>query len=104
MEDIEEAIESISELIKKIRESRDYENQIVHIEDIKYKAPEYYAINLNKNIECALHLKGIAELYTHQVEAIESIREGKNVIIVTSTASGKSLAYMIHLLHYIYHP
>lgn len=41
---------------------------------------------------------GIEQLYTHQVEAIQAIRAGKNVIICTPTASGKSLAYTIPIL------
>jgi len=35
------------------------------------------------------------QLYTHQCEAINSIRAGKNVIITTPTASGKTLAFNI---------
>ncbi|MDD1658975.1 MAG: DEAD/DEAH box helicase [Methanomicrobiales archaeon] len=36
--------------------------------------------------------KGI-RLYTHQVEALEAIRAGENIIITTPTASGKTLAF-----------
>ena len=35
------------------------------------------------------------ELYTHQVQIIDLIRKGKNVIIVTPTSSGKSYGYML---------
>ncbi len=38
------------------------------------------------------------ELYSHQTEAINAVQAEKNVVIVTSTASGKSLAYNIPVL------
>ncbi|MBX0311749.1 MAG: DEAD/DEAH box helicase [Sulfurihydrogenibium sp.] len=40
-------------------------------------------------------------LYSHQVQAIEEIRNGKNVIITTPTASGKSMIYMLSILEKI---
>src|SRR5208282_3974075 len=33
--------------------------------------------------------KGIRQLYTHQAEAAEAVHSGRNVVIVTPTASGK---------------
>jgi DEAD/DEAH box helicase domain-containing protein len=41
---------------------------------------------------------GIDRLFSHQAEAITQILQGKNVLIVTGTASGKSLCYQIPLL------
>lgn len=42
-----------------------------------------------------LQRRGIQRLYCHQTEAINAIRERRNVVTVTSTASGKTLIYMI---------
>ncbi|MBM3286879.1 MAG: DEAD/DEAH box helicase [Candidatus Eisenbacteria bacterium] len=44
---------------------------------------------------------GIGALYTHQVRAVDMIREGKDVVIVTGTASGKTLCYNIPVLESI---
>jgi DEAD/DEAH box helicase domain-containing protein len=41
----------------------------------------------------ALTARGIEELYTHQAEAIEHALAGRNVVITTPTASGKTLCY-----------
>jgi DEAD/DEAH box helicase domain-containing protein len=41
----------------------------------------------------ALKSRNIHELYIHQVAAIQSINQGKNVVVSTSTASGKSIIY-----------
>ena len=41
---------------------------------------------------------GIDSLYSHQAAAIEKIREGKNVVIATPTASGKTLTYNLPVI------
>src|SRR4030042_429927 len=41
----------------------------------------------------ALRALEIAPLYTHQAEAIEAALNGENVVVVTGTASGKTLCY-----------
>src|SRR5262245_40627967 len=49
----------------------------------------------------ALGGRGIAELYTHQAEAIGHALAGKNVVVITPTASGKTLCYSAPVLHEI---
>jgi DEAD/DEAH box helicase domain-containing protein len=46
----------------------------------------------------ALAHRGIEQLYTHQVRAIETLRAGGDVVVVTGTASGKSLCYHLPVL------
>ncbi len=45
--------------------------------------------------------KGIRRLYTHQAAAAEAVHAGKNVVIVTPTASGKTLCYNLPILNAI---
>src|SRR5579863_2629906 len=40
-------------------------------------------------IRSMLESRGIPQLYTHQAEAVQLSLEGKNVVVVTPTASGK---------------
>jgi DEAD/DEAH box helicase domain-containing protein len=49
-------------------------------------------------LEAALVAQGIERLYTHQVQAIEALRGGLDVVVVTGTASGKSLCYHLPVL------
>ena len=49
---------------------------------------------LPENISTYLQNKKI-KFYSHQAEAINKARQGKNVIITTHTASGKTLAFNI---------
>lgn len=49
----------------------------------------------------ALKTKGIDKLYSHQFEAWQRVKEGKNVVVVTPTASGKTLCYNLPVLDHI---
>jgi DEAD/DEAH box helicase domain-containing protein len=53
---------------------------------------------LDPRIRAGLAARGIARLYSHQVEAIESVRAGRDVVVVTPTASGKTLCYTLPVL------
>jgi DEAD/DEAH box helicase domain-containing protein len=46
----------------------------------------------------ALKARGVEQLYSHQAEAWHAVREGKDVVVVTPTASGKSLCYTLPVL------
>ena len=46
----------------------------------------------------ACRQRGITELYTHQARCYELARAGRNVVLVTPTASGKTLAYNLPIL------
>lgn len=46
----------------------------------------------------ALHTIGITSLYSHQVEALEYLRAGNDLSLVTPTASGKTLCYNLPIL------
>jgi DEAD/DEAH box helicase domain-containing protein len=51
----------------------------------------------------ALQQQGISELYSHQAAAWKHARRGENVVIVTGTASGKTLAYNLPVLDCLLH-
>jgi superfamily II RNA helicase len=46
----------------------------------------------------AYRAKGVETLYSHQAAAAGFAREGKNVVVVTPTASGKTLCYNLPVL------
>jgi DEAD/DEAH box helicase domain-containing protein len=46
----------------------------------------------------ALAGHGIDRLYTHQAQSFELVRQGRNVVVVTPTASGKTLCYNLPVL------
>ena len=56
---------------------------------------------VNADLRAAYNAKGIRQLYTHQAAAAEAVHAGKNVVIVTPTASGKTLCYNLPVLNAI---
>ncbi|MCQ1536414.1 DEAD/DEAH box helicase [Methanosarcina sp. KYL-1] len=86
---------NISRLLNEIKASPRYENQVVHIEETPEREASYSPLELKPEVNAALFGMGIEKLYTHQAEAIEKVREGKDIVLCTTTASGKSLTYLI---------
>jgi len=54
---------------------------------------------ISAQLRGALERRGITRLYVHQAEAFEHVEAGKNVAIVTPTASGKTLCYNLPVLN-----
>jgi DEAD/DEAH box helicase domain-containing protein len=53
---------------------------------------------IHDDLRAAYAAKGIGKLYTHQASAAEAVHAKKNVVIVTPTASGKTLCYNLPVL------
>lgn len=56
---------------------------------------------LYPSLQKVLTERGIKQLYSHQAHAMELVHQKKNVILVTPTASGKTLCYNIPVLQNI---
>ncbi|HEY8656074.1 MAG TPA: DEAD/DEAH box helicase [Candidatus Limnocylindria bacterium] len=69
-------------------------------ERIPAKAPGYapFPAWLDHRIARSLRARGIDALYTHQAAALEATHAGKNIVVVTPTASGKTLCYDLPVL------
>lgn len=86
------------EFLENLKRQRYYAPQVVHH---KYFPPEparCASTVLPAVLSQALQEAGIPALYAHQAEAIDLARQGKNVVIATPTASGKTLAYNLPVL------
>ena len=53
---------------------------------------------LDPRIVAGLESRGIPSLYSHQAEAIEAVHAGEDIVVVTPTASGKTLCYALPVL------
>ena len=55
--------------------------------------------SLAPSIQQGLAARGVRQLYTHQAAAYGHASQGRNVVIVTPTASGKTLCYNLPVLN-----
>jgi len=80
-----------------------YNGQIAHIEHIPSREASYAELDepLETELQDCLNEHGLSPLYVHQAEAVNRARQGKNVMVATSSASGKTLCYNIAVLQAI---
>jgi DEAD/DEAH box helicase domain-containing protein len=62
-----------------------------------------FPAELHEGLVSALRRRGIERIYTHQAEAFSHAAAGRNVVVVTPTASGKTLCYNLPVLHALLH-
>jgi len=77
-----------------------------HVTAVKRLAPapaifEPFPETLDPRLQQALRTRGIDRLYRHQADAIAHALAGRHSVIVTPTASGKTLCYNAPVLHSI---
>jgi len=80
---------------------RDYHGEVLTaVRRFPARAPEFadWPEWVRPELRAAYAGKGIARLYSHQAAAAEAVRAGKNVVIVTPTASGKTLCYNLPVI------
>lgn len=69
-----------------------------------HTVPEKQAVSvpfpetLDERLAAALRNRGISSLYSHQAEAFRAVEAEKDVVLVTPTASGKTLCYNLPIL------
>lgn len=86
--------------LQELLNGRDYKGQAVAIRRLSAREALYGQpkAGILPELEGALAEMGIKDLFTHQATALDTIRSGKNAVIVTSTASGKTLCYNLPVL------
>lgn len=80
-----------------------YKNKITGVEKIPSRPPVYseFPAGLKEEIADFLKGQGIDKLYCHQAEMFNKALEGDNVIITTSTASGKTMSFLLPVINRI---
>lgn len=89
----------LSTILDQLRFHRDFMSSVVAWERLPARPPRYApAPLLQAELSAALRSRGIEQLYTHQSQALAAVNQGENVVVSTSTASGKSLCYTLPVL------
>lgn len=89
---------TLTELIEKLK--ADYPHHLKKIISLPAVQPEHAGLDrpLPPVIEEGLKKLGILKLYQHQAHGINSIRGKLNTLLLTGTASGKTMTYMLPIL------
>ena len=85
---------TVASLLQAIAGDPVYSRQIATIREFPQKNAEYGDSPVSPSLAAYLSHKGIP-LYSHQAAAIDAAGRGENVILTTSTASGKTLAFLL---------
>lgn len=88
-------MKNIEQFISRLKHSSELGPSIVYHHRIPEKTAAFARLDppFKPELISALNNLGISKLYHHQVEAIKWIREKKNVVLATPTASGKTFCY-----------
>lgn len=78
-------------------------HQVAYVGNIPAREPSYALPDppLPQPLVRALRRLDITRLYSHQTEALRLAREGQDLVVVTSTSSGKTLCYNLPVLERI---
>jgi DEAD/DEAH box helicase domain-containing protein len=95
---------SIPDIVQELKDSPWYTGQVVPDGHRVFEPQEPICGDLNfllsQNLVNALYnTKGITQFYVHQAEALNCLHDSLNVVVATSTSSGKSLIYQLPVLY-----
>ncbi len=94
-------IPDLTEYLSSLKSSPKFGPQVVCHRSFAAVPPTYAAAfpPLSPVLKTSLAQTGITRLYSHQHQAICSVLEGRDVIVATPTASGKSMIYNLPVLN-----
>ncbi|MCB0313914.1 MAG: DEAD/DEAH box helicase, partial [Calditrichaeota bacterium] len=94
---------TLEQLIQYLKSQPDFLSNVTHWQVVPEQAAEYadFPDSVDSRLKKALETKGIRRLYSHQAEAYRQVRSGNHVVLVTPTASGKTLGYNLPVLNRI---
>jgi DEAD/DEAH box helicase domain-containing protein len=94
---------NIDQYLDYIKNDRSIIENITSWKILPEKAAEYgeFPPSIDIRLVEALARKGIKKLFTHQAESWSRIKDGKNIVVVTPTASGKTLCYNLPVVEEI---
>jgi len=91
---------SLIQVLEAFKNDPSISNNITHWRKFPAREGEYYDYPeyLNPDLVRILKSRGISKLYSHQKEAVENIHNRQDTVIVTPTASGKTLCYNLPII------
>ena len=90
----------ICQLLEQIQLRSDYAGQLVHLEELPARPGQFAEPSdpLPATLVELLARRDIERLFSHQVTALDAARRKQDAVVVTGTASGKTLCYNLPIL------
>ncbi len=94
----------LSELLEQWQNDPGFMSNVTRWEKVPENEGKYrdFPGSLNPQLVEALVKRGIDKLYSHQAKAIDAALEGRNVVVVTPTASGKTMCYNLPVVNSLF--
>ncbi|MFT4540456.1 MAG: DEAD/DEAH box helicase domain-containing protein [Planctomycetota bacterium] len=85
----------VDAIVERLREDPRWQGQILHWHRVEARPPRMTAFpdSLDPRLVAALKERGVHELYEHQARAIDLALSGRDVLVATPTASGKTVCF-----------
>jgi DEAD/DEAH box helicase domain-containing protein len=92
---------SIARIVEELKHQREFQQCITHVETFPAQEGRFaeFPSGLDPQVIDVFRKRGIERLYSHQAAAVRLVLDGKNVVVVTPTASGKTLCYNVPVLN-----
>ncbi|MBQ2432940.1 MAG: DEAD/DEAH box helicase, partial [Clostridia bacterium] len=93
----------LTDFIKSLKNDRSFMENVTHWQEIPPREARYapFPDDMDGKIRSVLSARGIDKLYVHQRRAVDLASEGRDFVVVTPTASGKTMCYNLPVLNAI---
>ena len=90
----------LHQALAELRDDASFMRSVAHWETIPARSAEFvdFPRAVDGRLRASFAARGITRLYSHQARCYQLAREGHHVVLVTPTASGKTLAYNLPIL------
>ena len=90
----------VESFLDRIRQDPRYAGQLEHVETLPPREGRFLEPSepLGADLQRLLVSRGVDRLYSHQAQAFDAARNGQDLVVVTGTASGKTLCYNLPIL------
>ena len=91
---------NVEQLVERLKRDNMFMENVVRWETLPEKPAifEDFPAGLDKRIPALLSERKISRLYRHQAMAVDAVLKGEDVVVVTPTASGKTMCYNLPVL------
>lgn len=86
---------NLDQLVTRLKGDKSFMDNVTHWRTMPASEGRYAELpaDMDERLKAVLRKRGMYRLYTHQASSYEAARAGKDFVVVTPTASGKTMCY-----------